>query len=178
MHGGAVQARSEGAGQGSEFEIRLPCVAAPLQPAQPEEVAAGRAATPIRILIADDNADAADTLTLLLEVMGHQVMRVHDGESAVRAATEFDPELVLLDIGMPRLNGYEACQRIRTLPGGDARVVAALTGWGQPQDVAAARQAGFDRHFTKPIAMSALAQLIDRAQGRGPEAEPDRSAEA
>jgi CheY-like chemotaxis protein len=164
MHGGKIQAMSEGPGRGSEFEIRLP-VAAEIAPAVEEaELSTEETVTAsLRILIADDNTDAADTLSTLLEVMGHSVLYVHDGESAVRAAADFDPQLVLLDIGMPKLNGYEACQRIRTSRGGEARVLAALTGWGQAHDVKAAAEAGFDRHVTKPIDMGALSQLIRRA---------------
>ena len=168
MHGGSVRASSGGLGSGSAFEVRLP-----LEEAQPG--AAGPEAEPqalfpagdeLRILVADDNRDAADTLSTLLEVMGHAVRSVHDGESAVAAAADFDPQLVLLDIGMPKLNGYEACRAIRVQPGGGGRTVVAVTGWGQPEDVRCAKDAGFDHHLVKPIDMAALSQLISSATSR------------
>jgi CheY-like chemotaxis protein len=114
----------------------------------------------LRILVADDNVDAAETLSILLESMGHSVRRVNDGEAAVDAAAGFDPELVLLDIGMPKVNGYEACRRIRAHPAGAARTVVAVTGWGQPQDMERASEAGFDVHMVKPLDMDRLTQLI------------------
>ena len=161
LHGGTVHASSEGPGKGSLFTVRLPVLAA--QPAEPEAPAAVDAMVPqgaLRILVADDNADAAETLSMLLEVMGHQVQRVHDGEAAVDASRSFDPQLVLLDIGMPKLNGYETCRRIRGEPGGAGRTLVAVTGWGQPQDVKSASEAGFDHHMVKPLDMDALMELI------------------
>ena len=162
MHGGSVVAESEGPGKGSHFMVRLPLVgagAAALQE-EPQDSAAIVAAGALRILVADDNRDAAETLGVLLEVMGHQVRRVHDGEAAVLEAASFDPQLVLLDIGMPKLNGYEACRAIRDQAGGGGRTLVAITGWGQPQDVQKARDAGFDRHMVKPMDVNALLQLI------------------
>lgn len=163
LHGGSVKASSEGPGKGSLFLVRLPLAvaAAPAAPQEPAATpAAGLPAGTLRILVADDNADAAETLSLLLESMGHEVRHVPDGEAAVAAAQEFDPQLVLLDIGMPRLNGYEACERIRGLPGGAARTLVAVTGWGQPQDLERARVAGFDQHLVKPVDMDRLLHLI------------------
>jgi signal transduction histidine kinase len=161
MHEGQITARSDGPGKGSEFTVRLPLAAAQ----QPEAAQAARSSlrascAELRILVADDNRDAADTLCTLLEVLGHQVQRVHDGEAAVHAAASFNPQLVLLDIGMPRLNGYEACERIRVQPGGKAMTVVAVTGWGQPEDRRKSRDAGFDPHLVKPIDMDALAQVL------------------
>lgn len=170
LHGGSVKASSEGPGKGSLFLVRLPLAVAvaPDEPREPElsEPVAGGA---LRILVADDNADAAETLSLLLESMGHQVRHFGDGESAVAAVQAFDPQLLLLDIGMPRLNGYEACSRIRELPGGAARTLVAVTGWGQPQDLERARTAGFDQHLVKPVDMDRLLRLIAaRQEGRAP----------
>lgn len=163
LHGGSVKASSEGEGKGSLFLVRLP-LAVPAAAAAPDEPGAPQEALlpsgTLRILVADDNADAAETLSLLLESMGHDVRHVHDGEAAVAAVPAFDPQLVLLDIGMPRLNGYEACSRIRELPGGAARTLVAVTGWGQPQDLERARVAGFDRHLVKPVDIDRLLQLI------------------
>jgi CheY-like chemotaxis protein/two-component sensor histidine kinase len=161
LHGGTVQASSEGPGKGSVFMVRLPLVDAAAQPVS--EPAAQEMALPagtLRILVADDNTDAAETLTILLESMGHVVRQAHDGAAAVRVAAEFDAQLALLDIGMPNMNGYEACRQIRAQPGGRGRTLVAVTGWGQPQDLERAREAGFDRHLVKPVDMERLLQLI------------------
>ena len=161
LHGGSVCASSDGAGKGSVFTVRLP-LAVPVASSEPEQPAprAPAAARSLRILVADDNADAAETLSILLESFGHAVRTVHDGAAAVDAAAEFDAELVLLDIGMPRVNGYDACRRIREQAGGAGRTLVALTGWGQPQDQQRALEAGFDRHLVKPLDMAQLMQLI------------------
>jgi signal transduction histidine kinase len=161
LHGGTVSASSEGPGKGSVFTIRLPLAVSvppeePPQPAVQQPAATGA----LRILVADDNVDAAETLSVLLESFGHSVRTVHDGDAAVAMAGEFDAELVLLDIGMPGVNGYDACRRIREQAGGPARTLVALTGWGQPQDQQRAREAGFDRHLVKPVDMALLMQLI------------------
>jgi CheY-like chemotaxis protein len=130
--------------------------------AQPSREATGS----LRILIADDNVDAADTLAALLQVMGHEVQTVHDGEAAVAAAAQFTPQVVILDIGMPRMNGYEACRRIRAQPHEKRPMLVALTGWGQEQDLAQSQAAGFDWHLVKPIEAEALEKLLE-AQVRG-----------
>ncbi len=140
LHGGTVQARSEGLGRGSEFVVRPPHRR--------------------RILVADDNRDAADSLALMLRLAGHEVHAVHDGQEAVEAAAWFRPDVAVLDIGMPRLNGYEACRRIREQPGGRGLVMVALTGWGQEEDKRRAIQAGFDHHLTKPVAPADLEELL------------------
>jgi CheY-like chemotaxis protein len=172
LHGGSVGASSEGHGKGSVFTVRLP-VAVPVLTgsAEPLPDKVPPPAGTLRILVADDNVDAAETLSILLESMGHSVHRVNDGEAAVAAAESFDPEVVLLDIGMPKLNGYEACRRMREQAAGAARTVVAVTGWGQEQDLERAREAGFDAHLVKPLDMERLAQLIaarleGSAQGR------------
>jgi CheY-like chemotaxis protein len=169
MHGGSVTARSEGLGKGSEFLVRIPVLGSQAAgEAQPVPVPAAATATGgLRILVADDNFDAAETLGVLLEVMGHEVRRVHDGEAAVLEAGSFDPHLVLLDIGMPKLNGYETCRRIREQSAGAARTLVAVTGWGQPQDVQQARDAGFDRHMVKPLDIGELVKLIDARATQG-----------
>jgi CheY-like chemotaxis protein len=168
MHGGSVKAFSEGLGKGSRFHVQLPLVhpdegASPAPgAAQPSREATGS----LRILIADDNVDAADTLAALLQVMGHEVQTVHDGEAAVAAAAQFTPQVVILDIGMPRMNGYEACRRIRAQPHEKRPMLVALTGWGQEQDLAQSQAAGFDWHLVKPIEAEALEKLLE-AQVRG-----------
>jgi signal transduction histidine kinase len=168
LHGGEIVARSEGLERGSEFEVRLPlALAAPTDQVVPERsspLLGGN--SELRILVADDNRDAADTLCTLLEVLGHRVQRVHDGEAAVSAAASFDPQLVLLDIGMPQLNGYEACKLIRVQPGGAARTLVAVTGWGQPEDRRRSQDAGFDHHLVKPIDMDALAKVLQASSAR------------
>jgi signal transduction histidine kinase len=161
LHGGTVSASSEGRGKGSVFTVRLPLAAVPAEPRAAAD-ATLRTQPPgtLRILVADDNVDAAETLGILLESMGHSVRCVTDGDSAVAGVADFDPELVVLDIGMPGTNGYEACRQIRQQPGGAKRTLVALTGWGQPQDQERARAAGFDRHLVKPVEMQRLLELI------------------
>jgi signal transduction histidine kinase len=166
MHGGSIEARSEGLGRGSEFVVRLPLV--PTHGSRPviesrldAEVVQKRDVDVLRILVADDNQDSAATLALLLESMGHTVFQVYDGEAAVQMAADFDPQVVLLDIGMPRLNGYEACRQIRIQPGGASRTLVAITGWGQADDLRASKVAGFDRHLVKPVDPAGLTSLID-----------------
>jgi signal transduction histidine kinase len=163
LHGGTVVAHSGGLGAGSEFVVRLP-----LEPGgnefNPDEAPlVMRAAGPgrgLNILVADDNEDVRTSLALLLEELGHEVRCVSDGKSAVQSAAEFRPDLVLLDIGMPGMNGYEACTLMRLQPGGVAMNIVAVTGWGQPADVRRSENAGFDRHFVKPIKLDTLMDLI------------------
>ena len=170
MHGGTVEARSEGLGRGSEFEVRLPLASA--ASSEPDVAAVGDPHAHVeggglRILIADDNEDAAATMAVLLEVMGHTVHHVNDGEAAVQAARDFAPQVVLLDIGMPKINGYEACRQIRVLPGGAAMTVIAVTGWGQPEDKRSSQDAGFDQHLVKPVDPQALADLLVGVMANG-----------
>jgi signal transduction histidine kinase len=163
MHGGTVEARSGGHGLGSELLIRLPRL---------ESAAAAAAERPFhaepaagfgfkrRILVADDNADSAASLEMMLEFMGNEVRTAHDGLQAVEAAAAFRPELILLDIGMPGMNGYDACREIRRQPWGRDAVIVALTGWGQDEDKRRSREAGFDQHLVKPVEPAALGGLL------------------
>lgn len=150
MHGGEVWVRSEGIGRGSAFTVRLPLAD---QPARPEGPApsAGRAVRGLRILVADDSVDSALTLTALLSAAGHDVQAVHDGFAALQRAAEFRPHVLLLDIGMPGLNGYDTCRRIRAEPWGRNAVIIAITGWGADEDRRRSREAGFDAHLVKPV---------------------------
>lgn len=125
-----------------------------------EDPAAGR------VLVVDDNADAADSLVMLLQVRGDTVRVAYDGEEALAVEEEFRPGIVLLDIGMPKLSGYEVARRIRDVRGPGVLIVA-ITGWGQDEDRQRAREAGFDHHFTKPVDYAALLEVIDRDAARG-----------
>jgi PAS domain S-box-containing protein len=161
MHEGSIEARSEGSRQGSEFIVRLPLSAAAATPAP---TAGAKVAPPSaprrRILIADDNIDAAVSLSMLVEMMGHEPRVAHDGLAALEMAEEFQPELVLLDIGMPRLNGYETVQRLAKRPWAAATVMVALTGWGQNSDRERAKEAGFHRHLVKPVDPDLLSKVL------------------
>ncbi len=165
MHGGTVEARSEGLGRGSEFIVRLPLAADTLERESPNlgsgEQSAGRPGR--RVLVADDNRDAAASLALMLRLGGHVVHAVHDGEEAVEAAGWFRPDLALLDIGMPKLNGFEVASHIREQPWGKNVVLVAVTGWGQEEDKRRAVEAGFDLHPTKPVDPTALEQVLAAA---------------
>jgi PAS domain S-box-containing protein len=155
MHGGVVAVSSPGVGQGSTFEVRLPLIPAPGE--TPMEVAEASAAGR-RILIVDDNADAADSLALLLSLNGHNTQSVYVPEEALARTLQFRPQIVLLDIGLPRIDGYEVARRIRAQDGA-VRLIA-LTGYGQRDDVERAREAGFDAHLIKPVDLAALDRLL------------------
>ena len=163
MHGGSVEARSDGPGTGSEFLVSLP-LAEHARGQRPPAAAGGDQAVPSpparRILIVDDNADAADSLAVLLRMMGNEVYTAHDGLEAVGAAAAFQPDVVLLDIGLPKLSGYEVARRIREQARGSDVVLIAVTGWGQEDDRRRSREAGFDHHMTKPVEFGALQRLL------------------
>jgi two-component system CheB/CheR fusion protein len=171
LHGGTIQAASPGLGLGAEFVIRLPLAQdRPYATPAPEEQVP--AATGLRILVADDNQDNAESLAMLLMMMGHEVRTALDGAGAVEAAAAFRPQAVLLDLGMPKLNGYEAARRIRALPGGDEVVLIAQSGWSQPEDRRRSREAGFDHHVIKPIPSGLLERLLGRRRVPGLEPPP------
>jgi CheY-like chemotaxis protein len=159
LHGGSVEAHSAGVGQGSEFVVRLPRGPSGA-PKFPNVQAAGeRVAGKRKVLVADDNRDAAETLALLLQLEGHEVSIAHDGEHAVQLAEKERPDVALLDIGMPRLNGYDAARQIRRRLHSDV-VLVAVTGWGQEEDQRRAQEAGFDFHFTKPLDVPGLTPIL------------------
>jgi PAS domain S-box-containing protein len=159
MHGGSVEAKSEGAGQGSEFTVRLPALlAAPDGGEAAEEEIAPSSRR--RILVVDDNRDSAVSLGMMLQLMGNEVRTAHDGLEGVRAAEVFRPDVVLLDIGLPVLNGYEAARRIRGQPWGEGIVLIAVTGWGQEEDRRRSKEAGFNFHLVKPLEPAALEKLL------------------
>jgi two-component system, chemotaxis family, CheB/CheR fusion protein len=161
MHGGTVAVSSDGVGRGSEFVVRLPItVDADGRSTQPTATASV-ATTPLRILIVDDNRDSVDMLATLLKLTGHETFTAHDGLSAVDAATLLDPDVILLDIGLPELNGYEVARRIRGQQREGRRLLlVALTGWGQGEDRRRSREAGFDAHMVKPVDERVLRRLL------------------
>ena len=160
LHGGTIEARSGGIGHGSEFVVRLPLRKAAVSPQNP--VTDPGAAQPARrkVLIADDNCDAGESLATLLRLDGHEVAVVHDGPEALALWPQFLPEVALLDIGMPGMSGYEVARRVRQADYGRTVMLIAATGWGQAQDRVAALAAGFDHHFTKPIEPDRLRELL------------------
>ncbi|MFL6550396.1 MAG: PAS domain S-box protein [Povalibacter sp.] len=163
MHGGRVDAFSAGPGCGSTFTVRLPLLLSGRYVSAVSTDAAPHATPGRRVLIADDNADAASSLAMVLELMGHQVWTAHDGQDALEKATEIEPEFVFLDLGMPRLDGYEAARRLRKSPIGAQTTLVALTGWGQDNDRRKTIEAGFDRHLVKPVQASQLHEILAEA---------------
>lgn len=160
MHDGTVSAKSDGPGTGSEFIVCLPVTSAPNVPLSATTKAVEAAVNSAKILVADDNKDSARTLSLILSFMGHKVETAYDGVEAVELAEAMRPEIILLDIGMPKLNGYEACRRIREKPWGKSTLIIALTGWGQDEDRRLSREAGFSHHLVKPVDVEKLKQLL------------------
>jgi PAS domain S-box-containing protein len=163
MHHGVVTAHSEGPGKGSEFVVRLPILIQPpkhdaVRPSAPTTIA------PHRILVVDDNPDAASSLAMLLSMTGSETETAHDGLEAVGAAERFRPDVVLLDIGLPKLSGLDACRRIREQPWGKNMIVVALTGWGQEDDRRKSTAAGFNHHMVKPVDYAALVKLLAERQ--------------
>jgi PAS domain S-box-containing protein len=159
-HGGTLQAASEGENKGAQFTLRIPLLT---RPAAQADAAAQGPAKPMlakRILVVDDNVDAAVTLALLLKSLGHETCVVHDGLEALRMAIEFRPDVVLLDIGMPGLDGYEVARRLRALKRERPLRIIAVTGWGQEADRTRSREAGFDVHLVKPVDATLLTSVI------------------
>jgi CheY-like chemotaxis protein/two-component sensor histidine kinase len=159
MHGGTLDAHSDGPGKGSEFTVRLPLAHTALQPAPAQADAAGPLGK-TRVLVVDDNHDAGDSLGTILELLGADVRVVRDGPSALEAFASYAPSVVLLDIGMPGMNGYEVARAIRERFPERKSTLVALTGWGQDDDRRRAREAGFDHHLVKPAELDALQKLL------------------
>ncbi|MEA2600669.1 MAG: hypothetical protein QOF89_1661 [Acidobacteriota bacterium] len=162
MHGGRVEVHSEGPGRGSEFVIRLPLFAGSPSPAGTpvQDVESSSGTRSRRVLVVDDNQDAAESLALLLQIWGHEVRTAYDGPSTLALVAEYRPDIVLLDIGLPGMSGYEVAKRLRELPGAERAVLAAVTGYGQPSDRERAREAGFDHHLVKPVEPAYLQEIL------------------
>jgi len=163
LHGGSIEARSDGPGTGSRFIVRLPLVVEPMLAPERSSIPESKRTETLarRILVVDDLKDSADTLALLFRAMGHHVETAYDGEAAARVAHAFRPEIVLLDIGMPKMNGYEVCRNLRATNWGASVYLVALTGWGQNDDRARTEEAGFDAHLVKPADPETLIRLVD-----------------
>jgi signal transduction histidine kinase/ActR/RegA family two-component response regulator len=173
LHGGSISARSDGVGRGSEFTVSLPLAEQPVSTAgSPGVLPDGDAANARRVLVADDNRDFADSLAAVLKMAGHEVCVTYDGAQAVDTARWWEPDVVLLDIGLPLMNGYEAARRIREALAGKNPLLVAITGWGQDEDRRRSNSAGFDHHLVKPIDPGVLTRLIaetgPRPAGLGP----------
>jgi signal transduction histidine kinase len=165
LHGGSVTASSPGVNEGSTLTVRLPLAVCAAE-AAPNPTSTSSEPTPStsrRVLVVDDNEDAASSLAMLLQQGGHHVMTAVDGQDGVTRAATFQPTFVLLDLGMPKMDGFEAATRLRALPGGAQMTLIALTGWGQEHDFKRTRAAGFDYHLLKPVDFKALEQLLARA---------------
>jgi CheY-like chemotaxis protein len=161
MHGGSVSVSSEGPGRGSEFSVRLPILVKdhPELPSR-RETDRERTVSARRILVVDDDADSAASLALLLRMSGNETAMAHDGQAAVAAVESFRPDVVLMDISLPKLDGHDAARRIREEPWGKDVVLVALTGWGQEEDRRKSRDAGFDEHMVKPVDYDALMRFL------------------
>ncbi|MGI9013634.1 MAG: PAS domain S-box protein [Phycisphaerales bacterium] len=166
MHGGSVEAHSDGRGKGSTFTVRLPVLIAESAPDRPSEQVEAAPRTSLRILVVDDNRDSARSLAMILRLNGNDPHTAYDGEEAVASAGKIKPDVVLLDIGLPKLNGHEACRQIREQPWGRGMVMIALTGWGQGDDIRRSKEAGFDHHLVKPVDPDALMKLLAECHAR------------
>ena len=164
LHGGSVAASSPGTGHGSTFTVRLPLGVLPAdgegEPALPERRSAQRRS--YRIMVVDDNTDAAESLSLLLQLNAHEIRTATNGRDALVLAADFRPDIAFLDIGMPGMNGFELAERLRAMPALAGMTIVAVTGWGSDEDLARSREAGIDHHFTKPIAAETVSRLLSQ----------------
>ena len=166
MHDGQIEIRSPGVDEGTEVEIRLPISEAPAATAVADHAPPVVARRRLRVLIVEDNVDAAEMMEGAVAHLGHLTRVAHDGGSAVTAAIEFAPDVIFLDIGLPVLNGYAVARALRALPQFRHVYIAAVTGWGQDEDRSKAREAGCDSHFTKPLSPATLEDLLARISNR------------
>ncbi len=174
MHAGQVEVQSDGPGKGSTFSVRLPHMQAAVEVSMPisQESSSSGAPAGARVLVVDDNRDAALTLSMLLRYSGCEVMTCEEGSQAVSAVEVFRPDMVLMDLGMPGMSGYEAAEAIRNQAWGRNIFLVAVTGWGQPEDIQRTKDAGFDHHLVKPVSFSAIESLIESLGNPLPEAFP------
>ena len=166
MHGGSVSAASDGVGKGSEFTVRLPIIVESTTAAQPRNQRDAPQPTGLRVLVVDDNQDSASSMAMLLKIRGNEIAVAHDGSEAVEMAERFAPDMVLLDLGLPMLDGYGAARQIRQQPWGKQMMLVALTGWGQDEDRRKSKEAGFDHHLVKPVDHNSLMILLDELRQR------------
>ncbi len=166
MHGGQIEARSNGQGQGSEFVVRLPVLPNLVVPIAPRAGDDRSTLASLRVLVVDDNYDAADSMATMLGLLGNTTLTARDGEQAVLACETFKPDVVLLDIAMPTMNGYEACRQMRLQPWGSEIVIIAVTGWGTDDDRRRTRDLGFNYHLTKPVNLPNLRAILGGVKPR------------
>jgi CheY-like chemotaxis protein len=166
LHGGTIEAASDGVGQGSTFVVRLP-LAAPLESQQGRSVGESNdVAGGVRVLIVDDNVDAAESLSMLLQINGSDTLLAHSGRAALEHAVSFAPDLVLLDIGLPDLSGYDVAEKLRADARTSSAMLVALTGWGSDEYRKRASEVGFDQHLVKPVDMDQLNAVLEAAKKR------------
>jgi CheY-like chemotaxis protein len=161
MHGGTVQATSAGVGMGTEFTVSLPAAGGDAPTGQTANAAAASASAGLKVLVVDDNIDAVTSLAALLGLSGHRVVSAHSGPDALRLAAEDPPDTVLLDLGLPGMDGFEVARRMRKMPVLASTRLVAMTGYGQQEDRRATEEAGFDAHLVKPVEYSALLKAIE-----------------
>ncbi|HEY8900520.1 MAG TPA: response regulator [Chthoniobacterales bacterium] len=166
LHGGTIEGHSAGENQGSTFTVRLPLEKGAQSPAPTTSPAKIDPAAPLRVLVVDDNVSSAETTRQILSMVGHEVALAHDGPTAIDLAREFDPAVILLDIGMPGMSGYDVCRELRQDPAFARTLMIAQTGWGQERDRQRTRDAGFDHHLTKPVNFQELSALLSKAPAR------------
>ena len=168
MHNGAVEIKSNGLGTGCEFTVRLPVLNEVVVPTAEPKIKDAAIANSLRVLVVDDNRDAVKSLAMVLKLTGHEVETAYDGREAVDAAAMFKPDVVLLDLGLPKINGYEACRQIRDHEWGRNIKIIAVTGWGQEEDRQKTNDADFDRHLVKPVKPAVLLELLAELQTSSP----------
>jgi CheY-like chemotaxis protein len=171
QHGGTVALHSEGVGRGSEFEIELPAVAESAD--VKSETPAGPAAEPARLLLVEDNVEAADAFSMLLHHLGHEVEVVHDGPAALDAVREHAPDVAIVDIGLPGMSGYDVARTIRETQPAPQPMLVALTGYGRDEDRAHALASGFDQHLVKPVELDVLQRVLNDRSSRRKVAQSD-----
>lgn len=166
MHGGSIQAKSDGIGKGSEFVVQIPIVEQTCSQITAKDGEASQK-TSLRVLVVDDNRDGADTLGMMLQAFGNETLVAYDGQEGVELAERQKPDVILFDIGLPRLNGYDACRKVRETVWGKSITIIAVTGWGQEEDRRRSSEAGFDHHIVKPVAPDVLLKLLLPVSPRG-----------